>query len=124
MINLTLIQSADFIRIMNQHPDLPFKFFVPHYYNLLVCEYLAITNSAKNTDACYLFINFLLEKEQLEDMTKKNFWFHPRKDLKLGDSPLYNQIASDTEKNKNKSYYTDTLLNKKEILTLIMNLKS
>lgn len=124
MINITVMQSPDFLRIMHGHPTLPFHFFIPEYYNLLSCECFAIMRNTQNIDNCYLFINFLLQKEHIKDMVNKNFWFHTRKDLKIIGSPIFTEIKNDIEKKMNKSYYTEEFFDKKELLSLIMNLKS
>lgn len=129
MIDIALTNSADFIRIMNESGSNNFKFLIPEYYNLRFCEYFALTKNAKNQDLCYLFINFLLENKQITSMIKKNFWFHSKNDscmnnFLINEIPLFAQIYISAKKTEKQSYYTDLIFNKKELLSLIMNVKS
>ena len=124
MIDISLTNSADFIRIMNENSLNNFKFLIPEYYNLRVCEYFALTKNAKNLDLCYLFINFLLETQQIKSMIKKNFWFHSKNNLSIDEFPFFSEIYTEAKKTTRQSYYTDLIFNKEELLSLIMNVKS
>lgn len=124
IIDMALMQSYKYLKVLKQDPSLKLDFILPNYHILKATEYCAISSSSEKEDICYLFINFILRKESLLLNMKKNLFFSPRIDIVENTTPAMKKILSNIEKNKKIVQTTKPILNKEDTIALLMKLKS
>lgn len=123
VIDIALAESDRYLYMKHNNPELNLSFVLPPYYILKVTDFFAIAASSKNDDLCYEFINFCLEKDQLELKRDNNFSFLPLKNI--DPISLHEQEISDYVNNHSKYiYFTDHIVSKKDILGIQTKIRS
>jgi spermidine/putrescine transport system substrate-binding protein len=124
IIDVALMQTYRYLKIIEQYPELNLEFIFPTYHILQATDYCTLSSSSEKEDLCYEFINFLFEKNQLSSNLKEHCLFSPRTDLLDETSTSGKQILSELKKNKKIIQLTETILNQKDMTALWMKLKS
>lgn len=124
IIDMALIESSRYLKIINDNPKLNLCFLFSNYYVLKVCEYMAISSHSQNEELAYKFINFMLDDEQVSYSSNIDFSFSSRKDMIIKMNKNAQDILQKIEKNKKNILFTDEILNKKELIALWMKIKN
>ena len=124
MIDIALMQSYRYLKIIESDPNLKLEFILPSYHILKVTEYCSLSASSEKDDMCYTFINFILRKKLLLSNIKKHLSFAPRSDITDTFNPAMEKIFLSLIKNKKIIKTTEPILNKEDSIALLMKLKS
>jgi spermidine/putrescine transport system substrate-binding protein len=124
IIDIALMQSYRYVKMLKDFPNLQLEFILPNYHILQATEYCSISSSSNKEDLCYQFINFILDKEQLLINLQENLFFSPRTDVIDQNNNLNKKLQGDLKKNKKIIQTTEAILNKKDMVALWMKLKS
>lgn len=125
LIDMALMESDNFLYINKEAPDLGLHYIFPPNHILRIVDFFAIPQSVQNEELAYEFINFMLEEKQILTKREHNLSFPPKDYiLKKKGNKIEKEIIATVEKNKKNTFPISYILDKKELISLSMQLKS